>query len=216
MTQLDLETFRNRYLAGEPVRLGLGMRPAILVVDFIEGFSGADSPLAGPWASQVACTARLLEKAHQRGAPVIFTTVEYAPGETADNLLVRKAPRVGLLERGSPWCEIDHRLPRSDTDLVIVKKHGSAFFGTDLTARLRGLGVDTLLVTGCVTSGCVRASVVDAAQHGYRTLTIRDATGDRSPLAHEANLLDIEARYGDVASSETALAWLDSITGPRP
>jgi len=211
---MDVAGFRERYRTGESVDLGLGVRPAILVIDFIEGFSSPESPLGGPWSAEVARTAGLLERARSKRVPVIFTTVEYEPAEIEGNLLVRKAPRVGLLKRGSRWCEVDHRLPRADTDLIVAKKHGSAFFGTALVSHLQTMGVDTLLVAGCVTSGCVRASVVDAAQYAYRTLTIRDATGDRSPLAHEANLLDIEARYGDVASCETALSYLERIAPP--
>ena len=136
--------------------------------------------------------------------PAIFTTVEFDPQDAETNLLIRKAPAVAALARGSHWTNVDHRLPRHATDLVISKKHGSAFFGTDLAARLQAMQIDTLLIAGCVTSGCVRASAVDAAQYGFRPLVVREAVGDRSPLANEANLMDIAARYGDVISLEEA------------
>ncbi|HET9446173.1 MAG TPA: isochorismatase family protein [Steroidobacteraceae bacterium] len=192
------------YLHRPPIALGPGERPAVLVVDFIEGFTSIQSPFGGPWDEAIAVTADLLGDAHRGNTPVIFTTVEFDPQDAQTNLLIRKAPAVAALARGSHWSQIDSRLPRHPTDLVISKKHGSAFFGTDLAARLQAMQIDTLLIAGCVTSGCVRASAVDAAQYGIRPLVVREAVGDRSPQAHEANLMDIEARYGDVVSAEKA------------
>jgi maleamate amidohydrolase len=198
------------YLHREPIALGPGQRPAVLVVDFIEGFTSIQSPFGGPWDDAIAVTADLLRDAHRNDVPAIFTTVEFDPEDAEKNLLIRKAPAVAALARGSHWTNIDHRLPRHATDQVISKKHGSAFFGTDLAARLQAMQIDTLLIAGCVTSGCVRASAVDAAQYGFRPLVVREAVGDRSPLAHEANLMDITARYGDVISIEQAGSYLQS------
>lgn len=212
MTQSQLDglvaELRRSYLHKQPTALGPGRRPALLVVDFIEGFTNPESPFGGPWDAAVAHTVELLRTAHRREVPALFTTVEFDPPDVEKNLLIRKAPAVAALARGSRWTQVDHRLPRHRTDLVISKKHGSAFFGTDLAARLQTMQVDTLLITGCVTSGCVRASAVDAAQYGIRPLVVREAVGDRSPLAHEANLYDIEARYGDVVSIEQARSYL--------
>ena len=198
------------YLHREPITLGPGQRPAVLVVDFIEGFTSIQSPFGGPWDDAIAVTAELLRDAHRNDVPAIFTIVEFDPEDAETNLLIRKAPAVAALARGSHWTNIDHRLPRHATDLVISKKHGSAFFGTDLAARLQAMQIDTLLIAGCVTSGCVRASAVDAAQYGFRPLVVREAVGDRSPLANEANLMDIAARYGDVVSIEEARSYLQS------
>jgi maleamate amidohydrolase len=192
------------YLLRPPIELGPGERPAVLVVDFIEGFTSIQSPFGGPWDEAIAVAADLLHEAHRGDVPAIFTTVEFDPQDAETNLLIRKAPAVVALARGSHWAQIDHRLPRHQTDLVISKKHGSAFFGTHLAARLQAMQIDTLLIAGCVTSGCVRASAVDAAQHGFRPLVVREAVGDRSPLANEANLMDIAARYGDVVSAQEA------------
>ena len=192
------------YLLRPPIELGPGERPAVLVVDFIEGFTSIQSPFSGPWDEAVAVTADLLRDAHRSDVPAIFTTVEFDPQDAETNLLIRKAPAVVALARGSHWAQIDHRLPRHQTDVVISKKHGSAFFGTDLATRLQAMQIDTLLIAGCVTSGCVRASAVDAAQYGFRPLVVREAVGDRSPLANEANLMDIAARYGDVVSLQEA------------
>jgi nicotinamidase-related amidase len=199
--------FREAYRAGESPRVGAGSRAAILVVDFIRGWTDAASPLAAPLDREVAATAALL-RARPRDVPAVFTTVEYADGEERSNLLCRKAPRVALLRPGLPWTEIDPRLPRAAGDLVVTKQFASAFFGTDLAASLRRRAVDTLLICGCMTSGCVRATAVDAAQHGLHALVVRDGVGDRSALAHEANLMDIEARYGDVIALDEARAFL--------
>lgn len=206
-----LAQLRRHYLCGTPPSLGAGSRPALLVIDFIEGFTNPDSPLAGPWDSAIEQTAALLRAARQKLIPAIFTTVEYEPADLQHNLLIAKAPRVAALAKGSRWTQVDHRLPRSVEDHVIAKKHGSAFFGTALMSQLQMLRIDTLLVAGCVTSGCVRASVVDAAQYGFRTLVVREAVADRSALANETNLLDMQARYADIVSIEQALSWMKKL-----
>lgn len=203
-----LRQLRLNYLQRQPPRLGWGRRPALLVVDFIEGFTNPASPFGGPWDDAVEHTAELLAIAHHRNVPAVFTIVEFDANDVEENLLIRKAPAVAALRRGSAWTSVDNRLPCHPGDVVISKKHGSAFFGTDLAARLTALQIDTLLIAGCVTSGCVRASAVDAAQYGFRPLVVREAVGDRSPLANEANLLDIEARYGDVVTMEQAREYL--------
>lgn len=157
---------------------------------------------------QIACTAELLACARSHAVTVVFTTVEYDAADLATNLLAQKTPRVGVLVKGSEWTAIDHRLAPEVGDLIISKKFGSAFFGTSLASQLHVLGIDSLLISGCVTSGCVRASAVDAAQNGFRPGVVRDTVGDRSLLAHEANLIDIEQRYGDVLSLDQALNYL--------
>lgn len=206
-----LRQLRLHYAYARTPLLGPGKRPAVLVIDLIEGFTNPDSPLGGSWDEVIGHTAGLLRQARQKNLTTIFTTVEYEPADLQDNLLVRKAPRVATLTKGSNWTAVDHRLPRHESDLVVSKKHGSAFFGTTLAAQLQAMGVDTLLIAGCVTSGCVRASVVDAAQYGLRPLVVREAVADRSELANETNLLDIQARYGDVISYEQALQYVSSL-----
>ena len=207
-TEVEAAHFAARYAAGRPHALGPGARPAVLVVDFIEGFTHVESPLGGPWDDEVAAAAKLVRSAGDAGVPVLFTTVEFRPNDLRTNLLALKSPGIAILTAGSKWTAIDHRLPRNEHDIVISKKYGSAFFATSLSAQLQVLGVDTLFVAGCVTSGCVRASVVDAVQSGFRPLVVREAVGDRSPLANEANLQDIEQRYGDVVSLEEAVRHL--------
>lgn len=209
-----LAALRLHYPCGEARRLGLGQRPAVLVVDFIEGFTSPESPMGGSWDREISCTATLLECARRMGVPVVFTIVELDPGALSGNLLYAKAPRIGILVKGSRWTAVDHRLAPLPGDTIVSKQQGSAFFDTDLAERLEVLGIDTLLLCGCVTSGCIRASAVDAAQHGFRPGVVRDAVGDRSALAHEANLIDIEQRYGDVLTLDQALDYLRAL--PRP
>ena len=122
-----------------------------------------------------------------------------------------KSPRIEILIKDSRWTAIDQRLAALEEDIIISKKYGSAFFETSLAAQLQVLNIDTLLISGCVTSGCVRASAVDAAQNGFRPIVVRETVGDRSLLANEANLIDIEQRYGDVISLEEASQYLQSI-----
>lgn len=205
-----LAALRRWYPCGEPRELGFGRQPAVLVVDFIEGFTNPKSPLAGTWNDEVRCTATLLDCARSVNVPVVFTVVELSRSELATHVLHRKTPRIGILLAGSDWTSVDHRLAPEEQDLIISKKHGSAFFGTDLASQLRTMAIDSLLLCGCVTSGCVRATAVDAAQHGFRTAIVREAVADRSRLANETNLIDIEQRYGDVVTLEHALNYLRS------
>jgi maleamate amidohydrolase len=192
-----------------PPRLGPGERPAVLVVDFARGWTDPESPLAGDFDLPVAAATRLLDAARRKEVPVLFTTVAYEEQELDEVLMLRKTPRVRALRTGSPLTEIDPRLRPGDGEPVLVKKHASAFFGTSLEGELRSRGVDTLLVAGCITSGCIRTTACDAAQFGFRPLVVRDAVGDRSTGAHEAALEAIDALYGDVVSLAEACAVIE-------
>jgi maleamate amidohydrolase len=181
-------------------RLGPGTRPAVLVVDFARGWTDRASPLAGDFDAPVAAAAELLAAARSRGCPVAFTTVAYEEDELDRVLMLHKTPRVRVMLAGTPLVEIDPRVAPVDGELVLVKKHASAFFGTPLEAELHARGVDTLLLAGCITSGCIRTTASDAAQLGFRPLVVREAVGDRSERAHEAALEAIDALYGDVVT----------------
>ena len=194
-----------------PPRLGPGARPAVLVVDFARGWTDPASPMAGDFDEPVAATAEIVRVARAAGVPVVYTTVEYDEADAERVLMLRKTPRVLALRPGSPWVEIDPRVAPADGDPVLVKKHASAFFGTDLDEQLRRRDVDTVLLCGCITSGCVRASAVDAAQLGFRPLVVREAVGDRDQDAHEASLQSIDALYGDVVSLAEACDYLVSL-----
>ena len=213
-----LEQMRPLYFYTTTRGLGPGKRPAVLVVDFMRGSRGAGqrgSLVEGAWHREIGATAELIRVAHARNIPVIYTTVEYSEEEPSSVLLSGKTPWIAGLRRNSPWTEVNPGLPVEDRDMIIRKKYGSAFFGTDLVSKLVAYQVDTLLLCGVVTSGCIRASVVDAAQLGFRPLVVREAVGDRSRLAHETNLMDIEMRYGDVISLKEALEILANLDPGR-
>jgi nicotinamidase-related amidase len=205
-----IAAMRRAYPCEPPRPLGLGRRPAVMVVDFIEGFTNPKSPLSGSWDREIKHTSELLACAREAGVPAIFSIVEFNPSDLATSLLYAKTPRIGILLKGSEWTAVDRRLAPATGDLIVSKKHGSAFFGTSLASQLQLMNVDTLLICGCVTSGCVRATAVDASQCGFRPAVVGEAVGDRSPLAHEANLIDIDQRYGDVIGLQSALDYLRS------
>jgi maleamate amidohydrolase len=196
--------------AGERApRVGAGRAPALLLVDFSRGWTDPASPLALPCAGEVEAASRLLAAARACGAPVVFTTVAYDEADLETVQMLRKTPRVRQMRIGSPLTDVDPQLAPAEDELVLVKKHASAFFGTALLPYLVGRGVDTVLIGGVITSGCVRTTAVDAAQHGFRTLVVADATTDRSAEAREASLRTVDDLYGDVvtlAEAEEVLA----------
>jgi nicotinamidase-related amidase len=178
---------------------GFGSRPAVLVVDLLEGFTDIASPLGANLDIVVESTRTLLDGAREAGVPVLFTTVVYdEANERAAAVFLRKVPALAVLRPGSRWIEVDARLDRRPDEPVLSKAFASAFFGTPLAAMLAGR--DTLIVCGASTSGCVRATVVDALQHGLAPIVPRECVGDRWAAAHDANLFDIDAKYGDVVS----------------
>jgi nicotinamidase-related amidase len=193
-------------------RVGFGERPALLAVDFITGFTDRRSPLAGDLDSQLAATNALLAPSRAAGIPVIFSTVAYDAELQEAGVWIRKIPANGTLVEGSEWVEVDKRLNQRPNETTLVKKYASCFFGTDLAARLISRRVDTLIITGCTTSGCVRATAVDACSYGFRTIVVEEAVGDRAALPHAASLFDIDAKYGDVVGLEETLAYLDALT----
>jgi len=187
-----------------------GRRPAVVVVDLSRGFTEARFPTGSDLSAEVAATGRVLAAARAGSTPVFFTTIAYEPGD--ERLAwVRKAPGLAVLAAGSELVELDPRLEPQPDEPILVKKGASAFFDTDLADRLHGLGVDTVVVCGATTSGCVRASVVDAVQHGFPVLVVREAVGDRAQAPHDANLFDIEQKYGDVVSVDAAVSYLSAI-----
>jgi nicotinamidase-related amidase len=200
-----LAAYKKKGLAS---RVGFGRRPAVLVVDFIVGFTDKRSPLAGDFDREVEATRKVVAAARRAAAPVFFTTTEYDPEMREAGVFVRKVPSLRTLKAGSRWVAIDPRLKPRPAEIVLSKRYASAFFGTVLASTLTSLGIDTLIVTGCTTSGCVRASVVDALQHGFRPIVPRECVGDRAASPHEANLVDIDGKYGDVVSLAAVLARL--------
>lgn len=197
--------------AGFGRRLQRGARPVVVVVDFSYGFTDPVYPTGADMTAAVRATAALLGRARAAGIPVVFTTIAYDPAQAATLTWLRKATGMAALTLGSRLVEIDQRLTPRPDEHVVVKTGASAFFGTNLAAHLAALRADTVVVTGATTSGCVRATVVDAVQHGYPTLVPRDCVADRAQGPHEASLFDIEQKYGDVVDSDDVAAYLGGL-----
>jgi nicotinamidase-related amidase len=182
----------------------MGHRPALIVVDVVAGFTDPACPLGSEADAVVRANVELMNAFHQADLPVVLTTVVYHNEEQASVFRAR-IPALNLLTPDSPWVQFDQRLPIIATDLQLEKRHASSFHGTDLDNWLRAKDVDTVIVTGLTTSGCVRATAVDGLQNNYRVLVPREACGDRDEQAHEANLYDLNAKYADVLSLQEVL-----------
>jgi maleamate amidohydrolase len=199
----------------ERVRFGqsvtLGARPAVLVVDFSRGFTDPECTLGSDLTREVEATCRVLAVARDREIPIIFTIIGFEPNLKDGALWLQKMPALAELQIDGKWAEIDPRLERSEEETVILKKGASAFFGTNLPSILVSQGVDTIVLCGATTSGCIRASAIDLLQYGYPTLVPRECVGDRAQEPHEANLVDIQAKYADVVSVEEAISYLESV-----
>jgi maleamate amidohydrolase len=189
-----------------------GPRPAVIVVDFINAYVTEGSPLyAPPVVAAVAATPPLLAAARAAGVRVIYTKVLYHQGGGDGGLFVRKVPALRAMVEGEPLTEIVPSLAPRPEDLIVVKQYASAFFATSLASTLTADRIDTLIIVGCSTSGCVRATALDAMQHGFMPLVVRDCVGDRHAGPHEANLFDIQAKYGEVAGRDAVIAYLDAL-----
>lgn len=198
--------FKEKGLGG---RMGFGSRPALVVVDVIRGFTEAQSPLASDLDTQVEATQRLLALARKSGLPVVFSTVAYDADLQEAGKWIKKIPSNNWLVEGSQWVEVDERMDRRDNEMLLVKKYASCFFGTDLAARLISRDVDTVILVGCTTSGCIRATAVDSCSYGFNTIVVEEGVGDRADLPHLASLFDIDSKYGDVVSLEDASTYLE-------
>lgn len=196
--------------SGDNARLGPGERPALLVIDLLRAYTTRGSPLYAPGVVRAASAlAPLLRAARSSGVPVLHTGVLYNPATFEDGgAWVCKAPVLRLLVPGNPLARFDSRARPGPRETVLIKNYSSAFAGTSLAATLTAARIDTLLIAGCTTSGCVRASAVDAIQRGFRPLIVRECVGDRHPDPHAAALRDIDAWYGDVITRREAVAIL--------
>jgi nicotinamidase-related amidase len=210
----DEEFFRQR---GFGIKIGFGERPALIIIDMLKGFTDSTMPLGANLDMQIEAQKPLLKIAHERDIPVIFSTVMYEEAEAKDAGLWGIKMKGSLtLTAGSESVKIDPRVGMQPKDILLVKKYASCFFGTDLVPRLNSRRVDTLIITGCTTSGCVRATAVDAVQNGFRPMVVREAVGDRSVAAHEQSLFDLNAKYADVVSLDETLQYLKTVGHNRP
>ncbi len=211
MSDQEAQEVYARARLGESVTLG--SRPAVLVVDFSCGFTDPESTLGSDMSDAVEATRRVLHAARAKGLPVVFTTIGYEPSLKDGGLWLQKIPSLGDLQIGGRWVEIDPRLGAREDETIVLKKGASAFFGTNLPAILISQGVDSVVLCGATTSGCIRATAIDLLQYGYPAIVPRECVADRAQAPHEANLFDINAKYADVVSVDDALEYLESVPG---
>ena len=192
-------------------RIGFGRKPALIAVDFMKAYTTPGAPLfADGVVEAVKHAPALYAAARKAGIPVVHTNILYnAPGCADGGIWVIKSPVMTAMVAGNPLAEFCDGVEPLPTETVMTKQYASAFFGTSLAPMLHTMGIDTVVLAGCSTSGCIRASAVDAVQHGFRTIVVRECVGDRHAGPHEANLFDIDAKYGDVVSLAEAVAQIE-------
>lgn len=191
-------------------RLGFGKRPALVMIDLVQAYFVEGSPLFHPsFRPSLDASIRLKAAAREASIPVAVTRVEAQKGGVGGGVFFEKA-RGGMscFEPGNPLGDFPAGLDIEPSDLVISKRYPSVFFGTPLASALTSMGIDTVILCGVSTSGCVRASCVDAMSYGFRPMVVREAVGDRHPDVQESNLYDMNAKYADVISEAEALAYL--------
>jgi maleamate amidohydrolase len=190
-------------------RVGWGAKPAVLVIDLVRAYTDPAGPFGLPDPGPaVAAAQALVDAARTGGHPVIWTVVRYAPGLEDGGLFVHKVPALACFAEDAPggWGRL--ALKPEAGEPVVVKQYASAFFGTSLASTLHATGVDTVVLAGVSTSGCVRATAMDALNSGFRPQVVRDACADRTPVLHDSNLADLDAKYADVVGMEEVLAHL--------
>ena len=194
----DVQT--NYQRSGFGQALGCGQQPALLMVDFVKAYLEPDSPLyAGVEAVRDQCI-ELLAICRSAELPIFHSNVSYRPGSPDGGVFRRKLPLLKVFEVGSPLAEFAAGLEPQAGESVITKHYASAFFGTPLASSLAARGVDSVLIAGVTTSGCVRASALDALQHGFISIVVEDAVGDRHAAPHQANLFDLKSKYSDLVT----------------
>ena len=198
---------------GFNTRLGFGKRPALLLIDLVQAYFVEGSPLYHPlFKPSLDASIRLKAAAQRAGIPVAITRVEVQKGGVGGGVFFEKIRgSLTSFEPGNPLGDFPPGLKVEPSDIVISKRYASAFFGTALAPAFTTLGIDTVILCGVSTSGCVRASCVDAISYGFRPMVVREGVGDRHPEVQEANLYDMNAKYADVISESEATAYLQKV-----
>ena len=194
-------------------RLGFGARPALILVDFVEAYFAKDSPLYAGVDDALASALRIREAARAAGIPVFYTNVVYHPGGADGGIFFRKVPALEAFITGNPLGTWPAGFEPAADEIVISKQYPSAFFGTSLAATLTAAGIDTLIITGLTTSGCIRATCIDTVSNGFIPIVVADACGDRHEAPHKANLFDMNAKYADVVDEAAVIDSLNGIAG---
>ena len=216
MSQSEQEMTAFFASRGFGLRIGFGERPAVAVIDFMNGFTDASMPLGANLDREIEATRQVLTAARESQTPIYYTACIYEEPDYADAGVWRlKQTGIRSLGAGTRAVELDSRLERRSDEAIIVKKYASAFFGTDFITRLNARRVDTLIIAGCTTSGCVRATAVDALQLGLRPVVVREAVGDRAEAPHRQSLFDLEQKYADVVGVDEVVDYLRSRVGER-
>ena len=192
-------------------KIGFGTKPALILIDFCYGCTDPDMPIGFDQDEAIANSRIVLEVARAKNIPVIYMTVGFEEGGIDGGTFVEKIPALKSQRMGTRAVEIDERLIPHPGEPVILKKYPSAFFGTNLHSLLTTLGVDTTLLVGNSTSGCVRATAIDAISSGFRNMVLPECVADRDPEVHKHNLFDIGAKYADLVSVEEVVAYLEGL-----
>jgi maleamate amidohydrolase len=192
-------------------RIGYGKKPALIMIDFVEAYFDKSCGLYAGVEETLASALRLQAVARQANVPVIYTNVVYHKNALNGGRFYQKSMTLHNFLEGSPMGAWPKGLEPADDELVISKQYPSAFFGTSLASTLTSWGIDTLIHTGVSTSGCIRATCVDCCSYGFIPIIVREAVGDRHPAPHEANLFDMDAKYGDVVTEADVTAYLKTL-----
>jgi maleamate amidohydrolase len=208
MTEQDLS---ENYKGAFGKRIGFGKKPALIMIDFVEAYFDPACSLYAGTESALESGLRLQAVAREVGVPVLYTNVVYNKTALNGGRFYQKSMTLHHFLEGSPMGAWPKGLMPAEDELVISKQYASAFFGTSLASTLTSLGIDTLIHTGVSTSGCIRATCVDCNSHGFIPIIVRDAVGDRHPAPHEANLFDMDAKYGDVVSEAETISYLKNL-----
>lgn len=211
MTTVDANIGANYAAGGFGGSLEWGTKPAVIVIDLCVAYLQEGSPLYANVEPTRESAERLVDTARSLNIPVIFTRVEIEPGGIDGGLFYKKVASFRTFERGNPLAEFPVSPRPIAGEVVVTKQYASAFFGTSLASTMNAMRIDTAIITGVSTSGCVRATTLDAMQHGFVPLVVREACGDRHPGPHEANLFDLQQKYADVISETECLKYMHSV-----
>ncbi len=205
------DDLKENYRGAFDGSLGFGEKPALILVDFVQAYFEESSALYAGADDALSSALRIRGAARAAGIPVFYTNVVYEEGGGNGGVFYRKVPALEVFVAGNPLGNWPEGLQPAKDEVVISKQYPSAFFGTSLADELTKRGIDTLIITGLTTSGCIRATCVDTMSHGFVPIVVADACGDRHEAPHDANLFDMNAKYGDVVNEQTVIDYLKSL-----